>query len=88
MKRNLLFYIISLLYLLTWGYYSKVLEIAQGGNALGGVLILCYAAIIYTIFEIIFVCLICRKCRKLETLFYILTYIVCIFPFIIQLFSW
>ena len=76
MKKNIFFCIISLLYLLVWGYYSKVIEIAQGGNGLGGALILCYAAIIYTIFEILFVY---KERRRLEVLFYILIYIVCIF---------
>lgn len=68
-----------------WGYYSKVIEIAQGGNGLGGALILCYAAIIYTIFEILFAY---KERRRLEVLFYILIYIVCIFPFVIQMFLW
>ena len=85
MKKNIFFCIISLLYLLVWGYYSKVIEIAKGGNGLGGALILCYAAIIYTIFEILFVY---KERRRLEVLFYILIYIVCIFPFVIQMFLW
>lgn len=88
MKKKIFFCIISLLYFLVWGYYSKVIEIAQGGNGLGGALFLCYAAIIYTIFEILFVCLIYKERRKLEVLFYILIYIVCISPFVIQLFLW
>ena len=62
-----------------------MIEIAQGGNGLGGALILCYAAIIYTIFEILFVY---KERRRLEVLFYILIYIVCIFPFVIQMFLW
>ena len=85
MKKNIFFCIISLLYLLVGGYYSKVIEIAQGGNGLGGALILCYAAIIYTIFEILFVY---KERRRLKVLFYILIYIVCIFPFVIQMFLW
>lgn len=88
MKKNLLFCIISLLYLLIWGYYSKMIEIAQGGNGLGAILILCYAALIYTVFEIIFVLLMSKKCKKVELLFYILVYAICIFPFVIQLFLW
>lgn len=88
MKKKLLFCIISLLYLLVWGYYSKMIEIAQGGDGLGGALILCYATLMYTIFEIVFICLMYRKCRRIEFLFYILIYAICIFPFIIQLFSW
>ena len=88
MKKNLLFCTISLLYIFTWNYYSKMIEIAQGGNGLGGVLILCYAALIYTIFKIIFIYLMHRKCKRIELLFYILIYAICIFPFIMQLFSW